>query len=201
MSLPNSVQQLIEQFCQLPGIGKKTAERLVFYLLGQPKEQLSNFAQSLTGLRDQVKQCQTCFNFAESDPCAICSQVKRDKTTIAIVAKPQDVLVLESTNEYLGLYHVLGGTLNTLEGRTPETLKINELLKRLQNNGVKEIILALNPDLEGETTMLYLAKILQPTKVRVTRLARGLPMGSDIEYADATTLSNALKGRREINNH
>src|SRR3989344_8495911 len=139
MGHPDSVQQLIEQFCQLPCLCKKTAERLVFYLLGQPKERLTTFAQSLSGLREQIKQCHLCFNFAESDPCTICNNTKRDKTTIAVVAKPQDISVLENTNEYTGLYHVLGGTLNTLEGRTPETLKINELIRRLQASGVKEI--------------------------------------------------------------
>ena len=199
--IPSSLQNLIDQFTKLPGIGRKTAERLVFYLSNQPKAELTKFAQSLEQLRDQVTICQNCYNFAESSPCAICRDKNRDQTTLAVVAKPQDVLVLESVGEFKGVYHVLGNTLNTLEGRTPETLKIKELLKRLPGNKVKEVILALNPDLEGETTMLYLAKALKPTRVKVTRLARGLPMGSDIEYADQTTLSNALKGRREINNN
>ncbi|MFA6428145.1 MAG: recombination mediator RecR [Candidatus Buchananbacteria bacterium] len=201
MALPNSIQNLIGHFNQLPGIGRKTAERLVFFLLTQSKADLAAFAKDLANLSDKAMLCQTCFNYAESNPCEICKDPRRDQTTIAVVAKPQDIAVLESTNEYKGLYHVLGGALNNLEGRLPENLKINELLNRLKTKPIKEIILALNPDLEGETTMLYLAKVIPTDKVKTTRLARGLPMGSDIEYADQTTLSNALKGRRELKNN
>jgi recombination protein RecR len=202
---PSSIQNLIDEFNKLPGIGPKTAEKLVFYLLKQSKTELSSFAQALEHVKDRITICSLCQNIAEKSPCHICQDPKRDKTTICIVAETQDMAVIESTGEYHGLYHILGGTLNTLEGITPDQLKIKELLARIipplnkgGQGGVKEIILALNPDLEGETTILYLTKILKPYKVRITRLARGLPMGSDLEYADEVTLSNALKGRREV---
>lgn len=202
---PSSIQNLIDEFNKLPGIGPKTAEKLVFYLLKQSKTELSSFAQALEHVKDRITICSLCQNIAEKSPCHICQDPKRDKTTICIVAETQDMAMIESTGEYHGLYHILGGTLNTLEGITPDQLKIKELLARIipplnkgGQGGVKEIILALNPDLEGETTILYLTKILKPYKVRITRLARGLPMGSDLEYADEVTLSNALKGRREV---
>lgn len=201
---PSSIQNLIDEFNKLPGIGPKTAEKLVFYLLKQSKTELSSFAQALEHVKDRITICSLCQNIAEKSPCHICQDPKRDKTTICIVAETQDMAVIESTGEYHGLYHILGGTLNTLEGITPDQLKIKELFARIPplnkggQGGVREIILALNPDLEGETTILYLTKILKPYKVRITRLARGLPMGSDLEYADEVTLSNALKGRREV---
>jgi len=210
---PSSIQNLISQFNKLPGIGPKTAEKLVFYLLKQPEEELNKFAQALTDVKIKLTTCVICQNIAEKSPCLICSNPKRDKTTICVVAEPQDMAVIESIGEYHGLYHILGGTLNTLEGITPDQLKINELLNRLPQkiypesaerpprpslSPIKEIILALNPDLGGETTILYLTKILKPYKVKITRLARGLPMGSDLEYADEATLSNAFKGRKEV---
>jgi len=213
---PSSIQNLIDQFNKLPGIGQKTAEKLVFYLLKQPKTELAAFAEALAHVKDKITYCAICQNIAEKSPCPICADTKRDSSTICVVALPQDMIAIESTGDYQGKYHVLGGNLNTLDGITPEQLKIKELVGRLASGPLnkegeitpftkggsggipKEIILGLSPDLEGETTILYLTKILKPYKMKITRLARGLPMGSDLEYADEATLSNALKGRREI---
>jgi len=210
---PSSIQNLIDQFNKLPGIGQKTAEKLVFYLLKQPKTELGVFAEALAHVKDKIIYCSVCQNIAEKSPCQICADTKRDNATVCVVALPQDMIAIESTGDFQGKYHVLGGNLNTLDGVTPEQLKIKELVGRLASippsplarpamavdkGGIKEIILGLSPDLEGETTILYLTKILKPYKVKITRLARGLPMGSDLEYADEATLSNALKGRREI---
>ncbi len=198
---PPSIQNLIDQFNKLPGIGPKTAEKLVFYLLKQSRSELNNFAQALEQVKEKTLTCESCQNFSETSPCSLCSNQKRDQTTLCVVAEPQDLMAIESTGEYHGSYQILGGTINTLEGITPDQLKIKELLNRLiqpRTQRLKEIILGFNPDLEGETTMLYLKKILQPYKIKITRLARGLPMGSDLEYADEVTLANALKGRREI---
>jgi recombination protein RecR len=222
---PSSIQNLINEFNKLPGIGPKTAEKLVLYLLKQPKEELARFAEALINVKSKLTVCAECQNIAEKNPCAICADSKRDRDSLCVVAEPQDMIIIESTGDYKGLYHILGGTLNTLEGIMPDQLKIKELENRIKNppvqkekesplppfnkgatnppahllkGAIKEVILALNPDMEGETTILYLTKILKPYKIKITRLARGLPMGSDLEYADEATLSNALKGRREI---
>ncbi len=198
MQLPNSLQEVIEHFSQLPGLGKKSAERMAFHLLNADKQELTNFAASLQHLRDDIKLCRQCFNFSENDPCDICRDPRRENSLLAIVARQQDIAALENTSEYRGLYFVLGGTLNTLEGRGPDSLRLNELKNRLTNKQIKEIVLAFNPDLDGETTMVFLAKFLSTYPAKVTRLARGLPLGSDIEYADQTTLADALKGRRTL---
>jgi len=195
---PEPISNLINEFNKLPGIGPKTSERFVFYLLKQPKEEISRLSQVLENLKDKITYCSACQNISEKNPCYICSDQRRDKKVICVVAESHDMASIENTGEYKGLYHVLGGDLNPLEGITPDRLKIKELLARVKNDGVKEIILALNPDLEGESTILYLTKILKPLNIKTTRLARGLPMGSDLEYADEVTLSNALKGRLEI---
>jgi recombination protein RecR len=203
---PSSIQNLINEFNKLPGIGPKTAEKLVLYLLKQPKEELARFAEALINVKSKLTVCSECQNIAEKNPCDICANPKRDRTFLCVVAEPQDMIIIESTGDYNGLYHILDGTLNTLEGIMPDQLKIKELVNRLKNpprppfvkGAIKEVILALNPDMEGETTILYLTKILKPYNIKITRLARGLPMGSDLEYADEATLSNALKGRREI---
>lgn len=196
--IPRSLENLIREFTKLPGIGPKTAERLVYFLLKQPKDTLSDFAEALTHVKDEVVTCSLCYRLAEQDPCVICHDKNRDKTLLCVVAESQNIAVLEKTQAFNGLYHVLGGVISPLEGITPDQLKIKQLENRLKSNGVKEVILALNPDLEGETTSLYLSKLIKPLNIKVTRLARGLPMGADLEYADEVTLENAILGRREV---
>ncbi|MEK7653122.1 MAG: recombination mediator RecR [Patescibacteria group bacterium] len=199
MPYPSSIQNLINQFAKLPSVGPKTAERLVFYLLKQPESELHQFGEAIENIKGKIKICSRCFNFSENDPCPICADPRRDQKMICLVAKPQDVIALEKTGIYQGVYHVLGGNINPLENIAPENIKINELVGRIKNNGVTEIILALNPDIEGETTALYLVKLLkQFPNLKITRLARGLPMGADLEYADEVTLENAINGRREV---
>jgi len=195
---PTPVQNLIDEFNKLPGIGPKTSQRFVFYLLNQPKEEINKLVQALGGLKDEVKFCSVCQNITQKDPCGICSDSSRDQKTICVVAQVYDLLSIESTGEYKGLYHILGGVLNPLEGVTPRELRVKELVERIKKNKPSEIILGLNPDLEGESTVIYLTKLLAPAKIKITRLAKGLPMGADLEYADEVTLSNALKGRREV---
>ena len=196
---PRALERLIQEFTKLPGIGPKTAERLVYYLLKQPKEELVSLADSLRQAKDEVVICRQCFRFADQDPCPICADKRRDKSLLCVVAESQNIPVIEKTGAFAGHYHVLGGLISPLEGITPDKLKIDELEQRLKTNGVKEVILALNPDLDGETTSLYLAKLIKPIGIKVTRLARGLPMGADLEYADEVTLENAILGRKEIN--
>jgi recombination protein RecR len=200
MKYPAIIQNLIDQFAKLPSIGPKSAERLVFYLLYKPQSELHSMSLAIDNLKNGVKQCQTCFNFSESDPCHICTDSKRDQSTICVITKPQDMAIIEKTNSFTGLYHILGGNINPLDNVSPQNIKIRELIEQIKKNQVKEIILALNPDMAGETTAMYLTKLIkQLPDVKVTRLARGLPMGADLEYADEVTLENALKERREIN--
>lgn len=200
MKYPGSIQNLIEQFTKLPTVGRKTAERYVFYLLKKNPEELQAFAQAIAELKEKTAICQTCFAIAESDPCSICRDEKRDRSRLMIVADSRDLLAMEAIKEYNGLYHVLGGCLDALEGIKPETLNIEPLLKRLKDpkGQINEIILATNPDMKGETTAIYLKRILTPFKKKVTRLAKGLPIGADLEYADEMTLSNAFKYRNEM---
>jgi len=198
MRYPKSIQNLIEHFSKLPSVGPKTAERYVFYLLKQHPEWLQGFAQAIAELKEKTIVCQNCLAIAETNPCSICADNRKNKSIICVVADTRDQLAIEATGQYNGLYHILGGVLNTIEGIKPEQLNIKRLLARLKTMPVKEIILALNPDLEGETTSLYLAKLLKPFKIKLTRLAKGLPMGADLEYADEITLSNALKYRNEV---
>jgi recombination protein RecR len=197
---PPSIQNLVDYFSKLPSVGPKTALRFVFFLLKQPKEEIINFSQALKAVKEAITTCDICQNFSEKNPCSICSDPRRDHSIVCVVAEYQDLLAIEATNEYHGVYHVLGGVLDPLHGITPDQLKIKELINRItQNqNKIREIIFALNPDLEGETTILYLKKIISPYKIRLTRLARGLPVGSALEYADEVTISDALKGRKEI---
>jgi recombination protein RecR len=190
-----SIEQLAEQFSRLPGIGRKTAHRLALYVVKMQREEVVNLAQALVNVKDRVKYCTVCSNITEADPCPICSNTKRDKTIICVVEEPTDVLALERTNEFAGVYHVLGGALSPLDGVGPEDLRIRELLQRLSDTRIEEIILALNSDVEGEATTLYLSKLLKPLGMRVTRIARGLPVGTDLEFADQATLSRALEGR------
>lgn len=192
------IQKLIEDFNKFPGIGPKTSERFVFYLLSLSDQELKEFSQDLEQLKNKVTTCSTCLNFSETDPCYICADKKRDQQTICVVALPQDLRAIEKTQQFKGLYHILGGTINPSQGITPEKLNIKQLLKRVKNNKIKEVITAFNPDMEGETTLLYLKKVLSPFKIKITRLARGLPVGSDLNYTDEITLADALKDRREI---
>jgi recombination protein RecR len=200
--LPPALQNLADSFSHLPGVGPKTALRFVFYLLKQKGEDNLKLAKAIEALDNTIATCQICQNFSEKNPCAICSDRSRDQSIICVVAEHQDLPVIENTGEYHGTYHVLGGVLDPLHGITPDQLKIKELVGRVQKNNIKEIVLALNPDLEGETTILYLTKLIKSfdenSKIKITRLARGLPIGSDIEYADEVTLSDALKGRKEL---
>lgn len=199
IKFPKSIQNLIEQFSNLPGIGPKTAERLVFYLLKQPMSQIDKFAQALTQISSSVTHCSICQNISEKNPCSICTDQTREKTKLCVVAEAHDLAAIENTNEFKGLYHVLGGVLDPLHGITPDKLKTNELLAKIQKNNISEIILAFNPDMEGEATMIYLKNLLEAfKKIKITRLARGMPVGSDLEYTDEITLSNALKNRREL---
>lgn len=198
MRYPSSIQNLIDHFSKLPTVGPKTAERYVFYLLKAHPESLQAFAQAIAELKEKITVCRDCLAIAETNPCTICSDQKRNRSVICLVADTRDLLAIESIKQYHGLYHVLGGVINTIEGIKPASLNLKELTSRLKQPAVKEIILALNPDLEGETTSLYLAKLLKPYKIKITRLAKGLPMGADLEYADEITLANALKYRNEM---
>lgn len=194
--VPKPIQNLIEAFERLPGIGPKTAERLTFYLLHAPYEQAESLAKAALEMKDKTKICSICFNIGEEDTCSICSDQSRDRQTLMVVENPLDVLALEKAN-YKGLYHVLHGVISPLENIGPEQLHIREILPRLKDGFVKEIILATNPTMEGEATAMYLQRLILPLGVKMTRIARGLPVGSDIEYADETTLSRALEGRKE----
>ena len=190
----DSFRQLIDEFAQLPGIGRKSAQRLAMYILKLPKEEVLGIAQALVNVKERMKYCTTCWTFTEESPCSICSSPKRDQATICVVEDPSDVIAIEKTNEYRGTYHVLGGSLSPLDGIGPEDLKLKELLDRIKP-GLEEIILALNPNVEGEATTIYLTRLLKPLGVRITRLARGIPMGGDLEFADEATLTRALEGR------
>lgn len=189
-----TLEKVITEFSKLPGIGRKTAQRLVFHLLKVPKEEVLALADALLKLKEKTRFCSVCFNITEKEICDFCANENRDPTIICVVEEPNDVLALEKTGHYKGLYHVLGGSLSPLEGIGPDDLKIEELMKRL-NPEVKEIIIATNPDAEGETTSLYLAKLLKARNVKVTRIAQGIPAGGDLEYADDITLTRALDGR------
>lgn len=196
---PDAIQNLLEEFSRLPGIGPKSAERFVFYLLSRSPEEVAQFAKAIGRIKNRVRRCSVCFDFAESDPCQYCSDSSRDKTTVCVVAESPDVLAIEKTGEYEGLYHVLGGVLRPTEGVTPDKIRVAELKRRVEADGIREIIVATNPDIEGEATALFLMQQLKDTGVRITRLAKGLPMGSDVEYADEVTLANAMRGRRSMN--
>jgi recombination protein RecR len=195
---PEPVTRLIEAFAQLPGIGPKSASRLTFYLLRRPAEQAEALAEALRDLKQKIVFCGVCYNITEESPCAVCSDEGRDRSIVCVVEEPLDVVAIDRTGEYRGLYHVLHGAISPVDGIGPDELRINELLARIRANPVTEVLLATNPNLEGEATAMYLARLLQPLGVRVTRLARGLPVGGDLEYADAVTLGRALEGRREM---
>lgn len=193
----DSFNQLIEEFSKLPGIGRKSAQRLAMYILKMPKDEVVGIARALVNIKDRMRYCATCWNFSETDPCGICNNPKRDRTIICVVEEPNDVLAIEKTNEFRGFYHVLGGSLSPLDGIGPEDLKVKELLVRIQPE-VREIILALNPNIEGEATTIYLSRLLRPLGVHLTRLARGIPIGGDLEFADEATLTRAIEGRVSV---
>lgn len=196
--LPKPIENLISQFERLPGIGPKSAERLTFYLLKTKKDKLAEFAKSISGLMEGITICSICQNTAEQNPCAICKDKNRDRSIICVVEEAQDALVLENTHEYNGLYHILHGAISPMNNVCPEDLRIKELLNRVQkSNETEEIILATNPTLEGEATAMYISKLLKSPGLKITRIARGLPSGGDLEYADNITLANALNGRKE----
>ena len=197
---PKIIQNLINQFSKLPSIGPKTAERLVFHLLYQPQNALVDFGVAIEHLKENIKICQTCYNFSENDPCTICADPRRNTKLICVVAKPQDLANLEKSAAFDGLYHVLGGSLNPAKSIGPENLKTRELIVRAKKDGVQEILLALNPDMDGETTSLYLTKLIKQhcPEVKISRLGRGLSMGADLEYTDEVTLENAIANRQTI---
>ena len=192
-----AVDNLVAQLTKLPGVGQRTAQRLAFHLLSRPKQEALALAEAIEDVKERVRFCSECGNLTEDERCAICLDARRDQSLICVVEQPQDLVSLERTHEYRGLYHVLGGALSPLDGVEPEHLRIDELVKRVDRNGVQEVVLATNPNMTGEATAAFLADRLRG-KVRVTRLASGLPVGGDLEYADEVTLGRALTGRREM---
>jgi recombination protein RecR len=195
---PGTIARLIEAFMKLPGIGPKTAARLAFFVLKMPREEVAGMARALTEAREKTTYCKQCGNYSEGELCIICRDGRRDRAVVCVVQEARDVPAMEKTREFRGYYHVLGGAISPLDGIGPDQLRVRELLERLGNGQVRELILATNPNVEGEATALYLAKIIKPLGVRVTRIAHGLPVGADLEYADEVTLSRALEGRREM---
>ena len=193
-----SIEKLIESFEKLPSIGNKTAIRLAFYMLDQSKEEIKEFTDSIINAKNNLKFCSKCFNISDTDPCNICSNPKRDESVICVVEDVKDVIAMERTHEFNGLYHVLHGSISPMNGIGPEDIKIKELLARLMDGTVKEIILATNPRVEGEATSIYISKLVKPLGIKVTRIARGIPIGGDLEYTDEVTLAKALEGRSEI---
>lgn len=192
------VARLIEEFEKLPGIGSKTAQRLAYHILNVPKESALSFADAIRDAREKVHTCEICQDLTEHETCRICQNAKRDHKTICVVESPKDVIAMERTREYEGVYHVLHGALSPMDGIGPDDIRIKELVKRLSNNEVKEIILATNSTVEGEATAMYLARLLKPFQIKITRIAHGIPMGGDLEYTDEITLAKALEGRREL---
>jgi recombination protein RecR len=195
---PEPFARLIEALQRLPGIGPKSAQRMTFFLLKRPIDEVRELSESIMAVKEKITYCRTCFNVTDEDPCRICADPARDDRVLCVVEEPNDLLAMERTGEFRGRYHVLLGALSPLDGIGPEDIKVRELLARLEAGETTEVILATNPNVEGEATAIFLAKLLRPLGVRVTRIARGLPVGGDLEYADQVTLSKALEGRREI---
>ena len=193
-----SIEKLIESFERLPSIGHKTAVRLAFHMMDLSKEETEEFINSIINAKEKLKYCSNCYNISDTDPCPICSSPKRDNSVICVVEDVRDVMAMERTHEFKGVYHVLHGTISPMNGIGPEDIKIKELLNRIANNDIKEIIIATNPRVEGEATAIYLSKIIKPLGIKVTRIAHGIPVGGDLEYTDEVTLSKALEGRREL---
>ena len=192
------VARLIEELVRLPTVGPKTAQRLAFFLLRAPADQARDLARAIVDLKERIRYCSVCMNITEHDPCALCADTNRDRTLLCVVEEPLDVMALERTRQVRGLYHVLHGVISPMNGVGPEELRIAELLTRISAGGISEVVLATNPNLEGEVTAMHLHRLLVPSGVRVTRLARGLPVGGDLEYADEITLARALEGRRDM---
>lgn len=195
--LPKSIQKVIEQFGKLPGIGQKTAERLAFYLLKQHPQRIEEFGETVRQMRQNLFFCEVCHNLSENPRCAICENPKRDQTILCVVEEVLDILAFEKTDEFRGIYHVLQGVISPINGVSPQDLTIESLKKRVADGNIQEVILATNPTIEGEATALYIARALQPFNLKITRIARGLPTGSDLEYADKLTLSRSLQGRQD----
>ena len=193
-----SVQDLIDELGRMPGIGPKSAQRIAFYLLQVSKEDALRLAQAIATAKERVRWCSRCFNISESDECGICTDARRDATTVCVVEEPRDLVAVEKTGEFKGRYHVLQGAISPIEGTGPEQLRVRELMNRIETEGIREVILCTNPNLEGEATALYLGRLLKPLGLRVTRIASGLPVGGDLEYADELTLGRALEGRRDL---
>ena len=198
MQIAEPLAVAIEELSKLPSIGKKTAQRLALFILKMDDDQVDNLLKSIKELKTKLKSCSRCNNLSEDELCEVCKSTKRDKSIICVVEEASDVIAIEKTHEFSGLYHVLGGVLSPLTGITPDSLKIKELLKRFEKEDIKEVILALNPDTEGETTSLYLAKLIKPLNIKVTRIARGLPVGGDLEFADEATIGRAMINRLSI---
>lgn len=198
MSYPAPLADLIEQLKRLPGIGAKSAQRLAFHILRTPREEADRLCTAIRDVKERVTYCSVCHNTTDVDPCAFCRNESRDRRVICVVEEPQNVVAVENTRDFKGLYHVLMGALSPLQGIGPDELKIKSLLTRVNEGGVEEVILATNPNVEGEATALYLARLLKPLGVRVTRIAMGVPVGSDLEYADEVTMHKAMEGRREV---
>jgi recombination protein RecR len=194
----DAIGRLVQEFSKLPGIGPKSAQRITFHLLRAPEEKAKDLAEALISLKQRINLCSTCCNVTESDPCPICRNPQRDITQVCIVEQPQDILALEHTGVYKGLYHVLHGAISPTEGIGADDIRTREMLARLQNNTVQEVILATNTNMEGEQTAMYLSRLITPLGIKVTRLARGLPFGTELEYADDVTLTRALEGRAEF---
>ncbi|HYE81466.1 MAG TPA: recombination mediator RecR [Clostridia bacterium] len=192
------IAKLIDELSKLPGVGNKTAQRLAFYILNMSQEDVEQLSSSITDAKKNIKQCKICCNITDTDVCNICSNPRRDSAMICVVQDPKDVVAMEKTREYKGLYHVLNGAISPMEGIGPEEIRIKELLRRVADNEIKEIILATNPNIEGEATAMYISRLLKPAGIKVTRIAHGVPVGGDLEYADEVTLMKALEGRREI---
>lgn len=198
MIYPKSIASLIEHFQKFPSVGPKSAQRMAFYLLRMPKSEVEKFAQSMLDAKEKTKTCEICFNLSSTSPCEICTSPQRDKSTICVVAETKDLIAIEKTNEYKGLYHVLQGLISPMDGIGADDIRIKELLNRLTDENVKEVILALSPSVEGEATSLYLNKLIKPFGIKISRIAFGLPVGADLEYADEITIAKAIEGRREL---
>lgn len=193
-----SIEKLIQSFEKLPSIGNKTAARLAFHILNCSKEETDEFISAIVSAKENLKYCSICYNISDTDPCTICANVTRDKSVICVVEDVKDIIAMERTHEFKGVYHVLHGSISPMNGVGPDDIKIKELLARLMNGEVKEIILATNPRVEGEATAMYISKLVKPLGVKVTRIAHGIPVGGDLEYTDEVTLTKALEGRREL---
>lgn len=198
MIYPKAIAALIEQFQKLPSIGPKSAQRMAFHILKMPMSEVQKFAEALLSAKEQTQTCEICYNLSSSSPCEICSSTSRDRSVICVVAETKDLIAIEKTNEYKGLYHVLQGLISPMDGIGAEDIRIKELLNRLTDERVSEVILALSPSVEGEATSLYLTKLVKPFGIKISRIAFGLPVGADFEYADEVTLAKAIEGRREL---